>query len=160
MPPAGGLGCKTAEGRILEKPMAVKFDDKHISLFGDTVSYDPNYFAVAAEYGGTDYSAIVKFVLRQWAEALIKANAEEATLYLPIGIYDQCVERFAAAVSRNRVILRHVSVGIGEYSLDLRDLHGFIRSGPEVTAVRTKDFGAYDRAALIRALLEAELATI
>ena len=85
--------------------MEIQFDSKRLTISGCSLLYDPYYFAVAAEGKETDWVSVVKDVLRQWADGLFWQASGEP-LFLPFGIYDQCVEWLTAELAEETGALR------------------------------------------------------
>lgn len=138
--------------------MAVEFNSETLTVYGQALSYDPYYFAIAAEYNytGTEWDGVVKDVLRQWAEGLL-GMADGGTLYLPFGIYDQCLQCMEADLIGEAVALRCVWLDIGGYSLNLPDLSEFMGGRHKVNKASPKSLGSFPRVELVAGLRKAKL---
>lgn len=135
--------------------MKVEFDSERLILSGHVLSFDPYYFAVASEQTETDWDSVVRDVLRQWAEGLLRLAPRE-TLHLPFGVYDQCVQCLEADLAGQMVELRCVWINIGGWSLDFSDLSEFMCERHKVVKPSLEVF-TFPRLALIAGLKEAKL---
>ena len=136
--------------------MVVELDKKRFVISDTELPYDPYYFAITARHTKTGWDSVVKDVLRQWAEELLWQAAGE-TLYLPFGIYDQCLQCLMADLSKGQVALRCVWLNIEGFKLDLSDLGAFMSRNHEVYEASPEILGTFRRTELIAGLKEAKL---
>ena len=135
--------------------MAVQFDAERILIFDQALRYDPYYFALSGEDSGVDFQDVVQACLRQWAEAIMQLTGHSRPLFLPFGVYDQCIECLAAAISEDQIHLRCVWLNVGGYSIDLLDTSGFIHQDHAVLKASPKEFGVFNRLELVTSLKSA-----
>ena len=133
--------------------MITTFDNQSITISGKSVPYDPYYFSVASDDDNTDYRAVVKSVLSQWAKE-IEQIKEGEQLFLPFGIYDECLECFFVTCNGKYITLKRTWLMIEGYTLNLRYLHEFINS--KHTVDNLENFGEYDRYELFQSLEQAQ----
>ena len=133
---------------------SVWFDCARISIFGDGAPYDLNFLTLDSKDRGMDALAIIKQVLREWAEVLGRTDWER--LFLPFGFEDDSVEGFIATRHGDRVTLRCARVSHGGRCPRLRALAAIMTSNPTVAQEYAELFGTYDLSELRQAIADAE----
>lgn len=137
--------------------MSVQIDRYRITLFGDSLRYDPYYLDLAAEEFKTDTAAILKGLMQQWAEALMNGAFEGKPIYLPYSLDDEWVECLEAQVEGERVVTKCVHVGVNGYAVDLFNLSQFATSVHKIDKEYPETFGVYRRSELVSALRNAKI---
>ncbi len=136
--------------------MNVKIREEEIVINDKSLRYYPYYFNRHWQDEGLSGPALVKKVLSQWAEALIKMDEDES-VFLPHSLEDEWVECLRANLSGERVVLRCVWVNWSGHSVDLDDISEFMFYEHEVVKEYSDVFGEYDRKELAAALQGAEI---
>lgn len=136
--------------------MEITHTDISVTFDGRAIEFDPYYFALAGELTDRHYRDVFSDCVRQWA-SLISTQAESGkAAYLPIGVYDECMEVLVGTILANdRVRIDVAWTDENGYAIDLNRPNEYITADHNVTTTgrfAVKAVGEYDRTRLTESL--------
>jgi hypothetical protein len=134
----------------------ITFNGTHFSINDYLIEFDPYYFALDGEDTGKSYLEIFIKGIIDWSNAIHSFSAIGQITYLPVGVFDQCINvLIAQCVKEETIVVRCGWADENGYAINLNDLteynsaqHNIIEAG-KFGPVHIGDF---DRSELLSSL--------
>ena len=135
-------------------------DGSELEFFGVGLGLDLYYLMSDDEEPGQSHLGVLKECIQKWRLVIESTGENSAKAYLPVGIYDECIQCITATVDVGGVVeVQSVWLNEEGHTVSLDDLDDFISRVHSVVRgakFGPKHVGDFHRSELVAALFEFE----